>query len=72
VFALGRRRWRRRHRGRTPAEATALIGAIFMGLAAGLGPEKSIESLQDGVGSTLGNVGVVPPSASPATSTAGG
>jgi gluconate:H+ symporter, GntP family len=36
-----------------------LIGAIFMGLAAGLGPEKTIESLQDGVGSTLGNVGVV-------------
>jgi GntP family gluconate:H+ symporter len=36
-----------------------LIGAIFMGLAAGLGPEKTVESLQDGVGSTLGNVGVV-------------
>src|SRR4051812_3086800 len=36
-----------------------LIGALLMGLAAGLGPEKTVESLQDGVGSTLGNVGVV-------------
>src|SRR3954449_3328707 len=36
-----------------------LIGALFMGLAAGLGPTKTIASLQDGVGTTLGNVGVV-------------
>lgn len=35
------------------------IGAIGLGLAAPLGPDKVLTSFEDGAGSTLGNVGIV-------------
>jgi GntP family gluconate:H+ symporter len=36
-----------------------LIGTIFVGLAAGLGPVKMIDSMKTGAGDVLGNVGIV-------------
>ncbi|MEJ2866080.1 GntT/GntP/DsdX family permease [Actinomycetospora flava] len=36
-----------------------MVGSLVLGLAAGLGPEGTVESFTDGVGSTLGDVGIV-------------
>ncbi|MEJ2890811.1 GntT/GntP/DsdX family permease [Actinomycetospora aeridis] len=36
-----------------------MVGSLLLGLAAGLGPEKTVESFTDGVGGTLGDVGIV-------------
>ncbi|MEA2322302.1 MAG: gluconate:H+ symporter, GntP family [Solirubrobacteraceae bacterium] len=36
-----------------------MMGALGMGLAAGLGPGKTIDSFEAGVGAVLGNVGIV-------------
>jgi gluconate:H+ symporter, GntP family len=36
-----------------------MVGSLVLGLAAGPGPEGTVESFTDGVGSTLGDVGIV-------------
>lgn len=36
-----------------------MVGSLLLGLFAGLGPSKTVESFTDGVGGTLGDVGVV-------------
>ncbi len=36
-----------------------LMGALFMGLAGGLGPGKVLDSVKGGAGDTLGNVGII-------------
>jgi gluconate:H+ symporter, GntP family len=36
-----------------------MIGSIFVGIAAGPGPVKLVESLKSGAGDVLGNVGIV-------------